>query len=236
MMHTLVFCQSVLLPVSISMSDKTIGRFEVIRELGRGAQGVVFLASDPQLGRRVAIKTLQPGSTQLTNRLLQEARIVSQLQHPNIVTLYDAGEEGDVPYLVYAYVEGLTLDQLIEQEGTLPLVQSVHIANGVLDALACAHARGIMHLDIKPANIMIAADGNPMVMDFGIARMITQQPEVSKGIFDTMQYMAPECFSGQGPVLASDLFSTGMMLYEMVTGVPAVEGENIFQIMNRLNR
>jgi serine/threonine protein kinase len=215
------------------MPAKTIGRFEIIHELGRGAQGVVYLARDPQLGRQVAIKTWRADSSRETGKLLREARIASNLQHPNIVPVYDAGEHGGMPYLVYAYVEGSTLAKLIEEEGTLPLVQAAQIACGVLDALACAHEQGVMHLDIKPANIMIAADGHPMVMDFGIARMMAQQPEVTNGIFGTPQYMAPECFSPQGPESRSDLFSVGMMLYEMVTGAPAVEGGNIFQIINR---
>jgi serine/threonine protein kinase len=215
------------------MSIKTIGRFEIIHELGRGVQGVVYLAHDPQLGRQVAIKTLQAGSAEQTDRLLSEARIASNLQHANIVTLYDAGEHDDLPYLVYPYVEGQTLMDLIGEEGNLPLVQAAQIASGVLDALTSAHAQGVMHLDIKPSNIMIAADGHPMVMDFGISRMITQQPQVSGGIFGTPQYMAPECFSPQGPEFRSDLFSLGMVLYEMVTGTPAVEGENIYQVLNR---
>jgi len=215
------------------MSAKTIGRFEIIHELGRGMQGVVYLARDPQLGRQVAIKTLHTVSAEQTERLLREARIASSLQHPNIVTLYDAGEHDDMPYLVYAYVEGCTLAQLIRQKGTLSLVQAAQIAYGVLDALICAHAQGVMHLDIKPANIMIAADGHPMVMDFGIARLMTQQPEEAGCVFGTPQYIAPECLSEQGPEFRSDMFSLGMVLYEMVTGAPAVEGENVFQILSR---
>jgi serine/threonine protein kinase len=215
------------------MPAKSISRFVIIQELGRGAQGVVYLAHDPQLDRQVAIKTLHAGAGQKTERLLHEAKIASKLQHSNIVALYDSGEQDSIPYLVYAYVEGSTLAHLITQEETLPLVQAAQIAAGVLDALACAHAQGVMHLDIKPANIMIAADGHPMVMDFGIARLITQQPETSPSIFGTPQYMAPECFSSHGPEFRSDLFSVGMILYEMVTGSPAVVGDNIFQILNR---
>ena len=215
------------------MSAKTIGRFEIIHELGRGMQGVVYLARDPQLGRKVAIKTLYVGSTEKTERLLHEARIASNLQHPNIVTLYDAGEHDDMPYLVYAFVEGSTLAQLLEREDVLPPVQAAKIASGVLDALICAHAQGVMHLDIKPANIMITADRHPLVMDFGIARMMAQQPVKSAGIFGTPHYMAPECFSLEGPEFRSDLFSVGIMLYEMVTGAPAVAGNNVFEILNR---
>jgi serine/threonine protein kinase len=214
------------------MAEKRIGRFEIIHELGRGMQGVVYLAYDPQLGRQVAIKTLRAGSAQKVDRLLSEARIASNLQHPNIVTLYDAGGHDGMPYLVYAYVKGSTLAQLIRREGTLPLVQAAQIASGVLEGLICAHAQGVMHLDIKPSNIMIAADGHPLVMDFGIARLMTQQPEESGDVCGTPQYMAPECFS-EGSEFRSDLFSVGMILYEMVTGAPAVEGDNVFQVLYR---
>ncbi len=111
------------------MSAETIGRFEIIRELGRGAQGVVYLARDPQLSRQVAIKTWHAGTARETGRLLREARIASNMQHPNIVTLHDAGEHEDMPYLVYAYVEGLTLAQLLKRDKMLPLVQAAQIAN-----------------------------------------------------------------------------------------------------------
>lgn len=215
------------------MPVKTIGRFTIISELGRGAQGVVYLARDAQLERQVAIKALRPGRNQQTDKLIREARISSNLQHPNIVTLYDVSEHEGMPYLVYAYVKGLTLAQLIQQEGTLPLTQAVKIACGVLEALVHANAHGVMHLDIKPANIMINDSGQPLVMDFGIARMISQQHDASDEILGTPQYMAPESISTRGPEFRSDLFSVGMILYEMVTGRPAVEGENIYQILHR---
>lgn len=215
------------------MSIETIGRFKIIRELGRGGQGVVYLAQDTQLERQVAIKVVRPERSQHTDQLVREARIASNLQHPNIVTLYDAAEHEGMSYLVYAYVEGLTLAQLLKQDGVLPLAKAARIASGVLDGLACAHAQGVMHLDIKPANIMITSAGQPMVMDFGIARMITHLHDASGGILGTPQYMAPECMSAQGPEFCSDLFSVGMILYEMVTGSPAVEGDNVYQILHQ---
>lgn len=216
-----------------AMSLETIGRFKIIRELGRGGQGVVYLAQDTQLGRQVAIKVLRPERNQQTDQLVREARIASNLQHPNIVTLYDAAEHDGMSYLVYAYVEGLTLAQLLKQDKVLPLAKAARIASGVLDGLACAHARGVMHLDIKPANIMITSAGQPMVMDFGIARMITHLHDASGGILGTPQYMAPECMSAQGPEFCSDIFSVGMILYEMVTGSPAVEGGSVYEILHR---
>ncbi len=155
------------------MAVKKVGRFNIIRELGRGAQGAVYLAQDPQLERQVAIKTLRPGAAQHTEKLLREARIVSKLQHANIVSLYDAGEQDGEPYLVYAYVEGGTLAKMLK-DGALPPVKSAEIACYLLDALEYAHQQGVMHLDIKPANIMMAQRGQPMLMDFGIARLMQE--------------------------------------------------------------
>ena len=210
-----------------------IGRFEVIRELGRGAQGVVYLARDPQLERQVAIKTLRKGSLQQTDKLLREARIASKLQHTHIIPLHDAGEQDGSPYLVYAYIEGETLAQSLKRSGAMSLANSARIAASVLDALACAHGQGVMHLDIKPANVMLGINAQAMVMDFGIARIISQHKDDSGEITGTPQYMAPECISAEGPQFSSDQFSVGMMLYEMVTGTPVVDGGNIYQILHR---
>lgn len=215
------------------MSAKLIDRFEIVREIGRGAQGAVFLAHDRQLERQVAIKTLRAGSSQQTDRLLREARIASKLQHPNIIPLHDAGAHDGAPYLVYAYIEGETLAQLLKRSGALPLAHAARIAASVLDGLACAHAQGVMHLDIKPANVMVASGAQAMLMDFGIARTTAQRPDAPGAVSGTPQYMAPECISARGPEFSSDLFSVGMMLYEMVTGTPAVDGENTYQILNR---
>ena len=215
------------------MSEKLIGRFEVIKELGRGAQGVVYLALDPRLDRQVAIKTLRAGTTAQNDGLLRESRIVSNLQHPNIIPLYDLGSHEGAPYLVYAYIAGETLAQMLKKSGALSMAVAARIAADVLDALASAHTQGVMHLDIKPANVMISTSGQHLVMDFGIARSISQKPDASGGITGTPQYMAPETISAQGAECRSDIFSVGMMLYEMVTGSPAVDGDNVFQILNR---
>lgn len=222
-----------MLEKSTGMPDKMIGRFEVIRELGRGAQGVVYLARDPRLDRQVAIKTLRAGSSAQNDGLLREAKTVSNLQHPNIIPLYDLGSHEGAPYLVYAYIAGETLSQLLKRSGVLSMAVSARIVADVLDALTSAHGQGIMHLDIKPANVMISSSGQQLVMDFGIARTISQRPDASGGITGTPQYMAPETISAQGAEFRSDLFSVGVMLYEMVTGTPVVEGDNAFQILNR---
>lgn len=210
-----------------------IGRFEVIRQLGKGAQGAVYLARDSHLDRLVAIKTLRAAGGGDMNALLKEARIVSKLQHSNIVTLFDAGEFKGAPYLVYAFVEGQTLAQLLKAEKTLPLTRAAQITCGILDGIAHAHQQGIMHLDMKPANIMISGSGQPLVMDFGIARSITQQSVEENRINGTPQYIAPEIVMGNPPTPKSDLFSVGMMLYELVTGKPAVDSTNVYEILHR---
>jgi serine/threonine protein kinase len=214
------------------MAARRIGRFNILRELGKGTQGTVHLAHDPQLDRQVAIKTLRPGSTHAED-LQREARIVSKLQHPNIVPLYDAGEQQGEPYLVCAYIEGGTLQHMLK-DGAMPQVKAAQIACDLLDALEYAHQQGVLHLDIKPGNIMIGQRGQPMLMDFGIARLMKGVSEDRQEVVGTPQYMAPECISGNGVGASADLYSVGMVLYEMVAGMPAFTGDNVFVVMNRV--
>jgi serine/threonine protein kinase len=215
------------------MPTQSIGRFEIIKELGKGGQGAVYLARDPKLGRQVAIKTLRKLEHK-AGQLTHEAHIVSKLQHPNIIPLYDYGEERGAPYLVYAYVEGKTLAQLLKQENIQPFVRAAEIAAGILEALACAHEQGISHLDVKPANIMIAKSGIPMVMDFGLAAVSGGHDQtIASSLSGTPRYVAPEIISGQQGNPLSDIYAVGAMLYEMVTGKFAVGGENMFEVLNR---
>src|SRR3990167_2674884 len=196
------------------MPEQLIGRFEILSELGRGGQGAVYLARDPQLDRQVAIKTLRKLGHK-TEQLTHEARIVSRLQHPNIITLYDYGEHQGAPYLVYAYVEGKTLAQLLKQEKSLPFARAAEIACGILEALAYAHAQGISHLDMKPANVMIAKSGTPMVMDFGLATTTGDHEQtISSPLSGTPRYVAPEIISVQQGDFLSDIYAVGAVLYE----------------------
>ena len=211
---------------------QAIGRFEVVRELGKGAQGTVYLAQDTRLDRQVAIKTLHTGADNM-EALLKEARIVSRLQHPNIVTLFDAGEHEHAPYLVYAYVEGQTLERLLRTEKTLSMARAAQIVCGILKGIGYAHQQGVMHLDLKPANIMITSNDQPLVMDFGIARTMTQQSIKESKINGTPQYIAPEIILGKNVTPSADLFSLGMILYELVTGKPAVDGNNVYEILHK---
>lgn len=212
---------------------ETIGRFKVIREISRGGQGTVYLAEDPQLERQVAIKMLNATSSQQKDSLLREARISSKFQHPNIVTLHDVGEHEGVPYLVYAFIDGETLVQSLKRSGTMSLAHAARLVEGVLDGLAYAHKQGVMHLDIKPANVIVAASGQPMLLDFGIARHAGYHAEATEGVPGTPQYMAPERINPKGAEFRSDIFSVGIMLYEMVTGKPAADVDSVYQILHR---
>ncbi len=213
-----------------------IGRFEIIRELGRGAQSVVYLARDPHLQREVAIKTLHfsKPDPQKNQQLLSEARMVSQLRHSNIVPIFEAGEEGGDLYLVFEFVPGQNLGEYLKSNGRLSTVKAVTIINGVLDAISHAHAAGIIHRDLKPNNILIDNNGTPRVMDFGIAARVDAQSQSPESFMGTPCYMAPEYIIRRESNERTDVFSAGLVLYEMLTGQRAIHGENIYEIMNRL--
>jgi serine/threonine protein kinase len=215
-----------------------LGRFQILERLGRGAQGEVYLAEDTRLTRRVAIKTIRLSSRDPAEQsrrvfaLLEEARIVSQLAHPGIVTLYDAGEEAGLPYLVFEYVEGSTLAARLREAKRLEPVEAAEIAIQVLKAVGYAHAKGVVHRDIKPGNIMLAA-GIARVMDFGIAQVLSARPAADDPFTGTPAYLAPEYIAEGEYTAASDVFAVGMLLYEMLTGRPAILGGNDFETLHR---
>ncbi len=213
-------------------TPSTIGRFKVLRILGEGAQSVVYLAEDPHLQREVAIKTvhLAGGEDHLarTQTLIDEARTVSKLQHPNIVPIFEAGEHEGNPYLVFEFVQGSDLAHLIKQEGALPAQRAVELAIQILDAVAYAHQHNIIHRDLKPSNILLTAEGVPRVMDFGIATRISEKAGAEKVLmlFGTPGYMAPEYITGKEISPKLDIFASGMILHQMLTGKPAVLGSD----------
>ena len=216
--------------------SKRIGRFEIIRELGRGAQSVVYLARDPHLQRQVAIKTLHFSrpDPQQDRQLLEEARLVSQLRHPSIVPIFEAGDEQGDLYLVFQYVPGKNLAEYLQQSGGLTPPRAIAIMQPILEAISHAHAAGIIHRDLKPSNILIDDDGVPRVMDFGIATRAEGVSNDGGQLVGTPAYMAPEYISQRTSSERSDVFSAGLVLYELLIGQRAVPGSDIQQVMRRI--
>jgi serine/threonine protein kinase len=215
-----------------------IGRFKVLRELGRGSQGVVYLAQDPRLEREVAIKTLAahfPLDSDLQSRLMEEARTVSKLQHPNIIPVYEAGEHNGKPYLVFEYVQGITLRDLLGKEGALNTARALKLMRQILDGVASAHQQGVVHRDLKPANIMIQKEEIPRIMDFGIAIMSGTGRNGEVKPAGTPRYMSPEHFSSKAVGPYSDVFSLGLIFHEMLTGQPVIQAENHFNAMYQIS-
>jgi eukaryotic-like serine/threonine-protein kinase len=211
-----------------------IGRYKILGELGRGAMGVVYRAKDPALDRVVALKTIvlsdEPdGRKDYQKRFSQEAKAAGKLNHPNIVTTFDFGEEGDLAFLAMELLEGTDLRERLK-EGALPTAEAVEIATQVADGLAFAHERGIVHRDIKPGNIMLLERGGAKIMDFGIARMRSDDFKTSTGmVLGTPRFMSPEQIAGAPVDQRSDLFSLGVVLHEMLTGIQLFAGEDSAQ-------
>lgn len=216
-----------------TQNAETIGRFRIQQALGRGAQGVVYLAHDPQLDRQVALKSLNidARSADRTQRLLEEARTMGKLTHPNIVKVLDAIEHAGNLYLVLEYIEGSTVGALLRSKGRFDKFEAVGIAIQLLDGLAYAHSKNIIHCDIKPSNIMLDKQGVAHLMDFGIA---TTKGDARSEPTGTPQYMAPEYLDHHAAGAAGDVFSLSLVLYEMLTGKPAIEGKNAFEVMHKI--
>ncbi|MCK6410156.1 MAG: protein kinase, partial [Thauera sp.] len=213
---------------------RTIGRFEIRRELGRGAQSVVHLAWDPQLEREVALKALhlgpRPGHDNAS--LLAEARAVSRLRHPGIVPVFEAGEDGGDPYLVFEYVPGESLAALLDRRGPLPAGEAVERMLEILAALAEAHAQGVIHRDLKPSNVLLDGGGHARVMDFGIARRI-EAAGASEGLSGTPGYMAPEYIERREIGPRNDVFAAGVLLIELLAGRPLAREGGVKRVLER---
>jgi hypothetical protein len=207
-----------------------VGRYEVRARLGAGAFGTVYRAYDPQLDREVALKVPLPGmmnSPKAVERFLREARAAARLRHPCIVPLFDAGRDGDTLYLASAFIEGQPLSQAIG-DGQLDFRAAAQIVRGLAEALAYAHRLGIVHRDVKPANVMLDDKGTPHLMDFGLAHRQDDSARLTQdgALFGTPAYMAPEMAGGQKgePLPASDQYSLGVVLYELLCGKTPFSG------------
>jgi eukaryotic-like serine/threonine-protein kinase len=224
------------------MDKRMLGRYEILGELGKGAMGVVYRANDPLLSREVAIKTVNMSSdpqemAEYEARFYQEAKAAGGLNHPNIVTIYDIGKSGNVAYMAMELLEGAELRAIMKPGEPIPHGRAVEIAAQVADGLAYAHQHGVVHRDVKPANIMILDVGMAKIMDFGIARMRTAEVRTQTGVvLGSPRYMSPEQVSGRRAEPRSDIFSLGVILYEMLTGKAAFTGDDVtsvmFQILN----
>ncbi len=216
-----------------------IGRYKILGELGRGAMGVVYRAEDPALDRVVALKTIlltddAEGRKEYQTRFFLEAKAAGKLTHPHIVTTYDFGEVDGVAYLAMELLEGTDLRARIKQ-GALAAADAVDIAKQVAEALGFAHERGIVHRDIKPGNIMLLPRGQAKIMDFGLARMRLADHKTATGmVLGTPKYMSPEQVAGSPVDNRSDIFSLGIVLYEMLTGARLFAGEDMPQIMHNV--
>ncbi|MBK9160594.1 MAG: serine/threonine protein kinase [Nitrosomonadales bacterium] len=214
-----------------------LGRYEVLGELGQGAMGIVYKAKDPLIDRVVAIKTINLSlaldeKEEYEGRFYQEAKAAGRLNHPNIVTIYDVGKSGDIAYIAMELLQGRELRDIMNDSGVLPVDQVLDIVMQVASGLSYAHEHEIVHRDIKPSNIMIIRDGHVKITDFGIARMESSAIRTQTGmVLGSPKYMSPEQVMGKVIDQRSDIFSLGVMLYEMLTGQAPFNGENVNAIM-----
>ena len=216
-----------------------LGRYEILSELGRGGMGVVYKARDPFINRLVALKTITNNladTDTLLKRFYQEARSTGTLQHPNIVTIYELGEENGTPFIAMEYIDGETLEGLIARKAPLPLAVKLGYLIRASEGLAYAHEHGVIHRDIKPANIMVTAEGVAKILDFGIARVVDFSMTQANLVVGSRAYMAPEMYKGERADARSDIWALGATLYELIAYqkpfAAESEAELMFKVIN----
>ena len=218
---------------------KQLGRYRIVSELGRGAMGVVYKAHDPVLDRTVALKTIMLGDDveereEFQSRFFQEAKAAGRLNHPALITIYDFGEEGSLAYMAMELLDGTELSKRMAQ-GSLPVPEAISIAEQVAEGLAFAHDNGVIHRDIKPGNITLLPRGRVKIMDFGIARLKTSDLKTQLGVrLGTPKYMSPEQSNGGTIDHRTDIFSLGIVLYEMLTGARLFQGDSLPQVLHNV--
>ncbi len=220
-----------------------VGRFEVLEELGKGSMGLVYKARDPKINRMLAIKTIRFSDEfeedviqEIKGRFFTEAEIAGQLSHPSIVTIYDVGDDGDLTYMAMEFLEGKDLDNFVSKDTLLPLPKVLDIVSRVADALAFAHKTSVIHRDIKPANIMLLNSGGVKVTDFGIAKAISSSRTRTGVILGTPNYMSPEQIMGQKIDHRSDIFSLGVLFYQLLSGELPFRGENLSNLLYQITQ
>lgn len=216
----------------------TLGRYKVLKEIGRGAMGVVYLGKDPTIQRFVAIKTMRLDTIddadklqEVKARFFREAESAGRLSHPNIVTIYDAGEEHDLGFIAMEMIQGATLKEWSRKPNLLPLDRIIPTLATVAEALDYAHQHGVVHRDIKPANIMLTKDHIVKVMDFGIAKMGSSSKTQTDMVLGTPTYMSPEQIAGKLVDGRSDIFSLGVVMFELLTGRPPFTADNVSALL-----
>jgi serine/threonine-protein kinase len=221
-----------------STTKPTLGRYEIIKELGHGAMGTVYLGKDPSINREVAIKTLSYADVEtqqlheVKDQFFREAEAAGKLSHPNIVTIYDVGEDHDMAYIAMELLKGKDLTEFCRKGNLLPTHRVLSVGASVAEALDYAHQQGVVHRDIKPANIILMENDQIKVADFGIARVMSSSTKTQTGvIFGTPNYMSPEQVAGKKVDGRSDLFSLGVVLYEMLSAEKPFKGESITTLM-----
>lgn len=219
-------------------TPSTLGRYRVLKELGRGAMGVVYLGKDPTIHRFVAIKTMRLDETdspdtlqEVKARFFQEAESTGRLSHPNIVTIFDAGEEGDLGYIAMELLEGATLKDWSRKPKLLPFDKVIANVATVAEAMDYAHQQGVVHRDIKPANIMVTKEQVIKIMDFGIAKMAMSTKTQTNIVMGTPTYMSPEQIAGKKVDGRSDIFSLAVVMFELLTGRPPFMADNVSALL-----
>src|SRR3954468_6102557 len=230
------------------MIGATLDNYRILEKLGAGGQGEVYKAVDKKLGRSVVIKVLPPDLTVKEanlKRFEREARLASSLDHPNICTIYDLGEQGNVHYIAMQYIEGRNVRQLVSGR-PLELKSALSIAIQVADALATAHSKGIIHRDIKAGNVMVTDSGQAKILDFGLAKLLEDEvTDDRRGVdrtqitelgipYGTATYAAPEQAKGEKADARSDIFSTGVLIYEMLAGIWAFQGKTVIDVRHQV--
>ncbi|MGD9191148.1 MAG: serine/threonine-protein kinase [Desulfobacterales bacterium] len=220
----------------------TLGRYEILKELGQGAMGTVYLGNDPNIDREVAIKTINYAEinaeelTEVKSRFFREAQAAGKLSHPNIVTIYDVGEDHDMAYIAMELLQGKDLTYFCNHNNQLPINRILQIITQVAEALGYAHNQDVVHRDIKPANIILMQNDQVKVADFGIARVVSTSKTQTGIIFGSPGYMSPEQVAGKRVDGRSDLFSMGIVFYELLTGKKPFNGSDITAIMYAIAR
>jgi len=222
------------------LSHRPGGRYELRSELGRGGMGIVYEAFDPMLDRLVAIKELPPSlksHPDLAARFRNEARVLARLQHPGIVQIFDLVEDGRGMWMTMELVTGGSMDALLEDEGTLSAAEVCRLGAAMAEAMAYAHEQGVVHRDFKPHNVLITEDGNPKVMDFGLAKLSAGPQLTQEGaVLGSPAYMSPEQASGKEADARSDIYSFGATLFHMIVGRPPFEGDTASVLIQQITQ